>query len=260
MFYGLINIKKLRLWVAGINSFEIVKEALSVPGLQYLDIGGNEIRESPPENIFRGLQSTVTHLGLCQNNFIEPLPQLLYNLSEFAFLTELTSLDLSYNNIYSITIDRPLPNLVELELFGNKMGSFPQTYTTSNVSLLPSLKTLRIGSNGMQIFCPSHLDWSLPQLAHLDISHNTLYHTCPGVFSKFPLLQSLDLSYSDAGYESLRTGMFTSATLVNVSSLGMIHFYIKYAPAGLFTGCPNLQRVDMSDLDFRDVDVSKFMG
>jgi Leucine-rich repeat (LRR) protein len=110
MFYGLKNLKVLSLHGSDINSFESMKEALFVPGLQYLDMSGNKISESPPENIFTGLQSTVTYLNLARNNKIVLL---LYNLSEFAFLTELTALDLTGNRINSITTVRPLPNLVE---------------------------------------------------------------------------------------------------------------------------------------------------
>jgi Leucine-rich repeat (LRR) protein len=183
MFYGLKHLEILSVWVAGINSFESVKEALSAPGLQYLDISGNKISGSPPENIFRGLQSTVTHLAFYENNFIE---QLLYNLSEFAFLTELTSLDLSNNNIHNITTDRPLPNLVKLRLQGNIMQMFPQTCMTDNFSLFPSLKTFVLDANPIYTSC--FYDVCLPQLTVLYLSRSTLGQTCAGVFSKFPSL------------------------------------------------------------------------
>jgi Leucine-rich repeat (LRR) protein len=47
---------------------------------------------------------------------------------------------------------------------------------------------------------------------------------------------------------------------MNLSLSGMIGFDMRSIDAGLFTGCPNLQRVEMSYLDFRVVDISKFVG
>jgi hypothetical protein len=68
MFYGLKNLQVLYLWENGTNSFKSVREALSVPRLQSLNMIGNNLSGSPPENIFRGLQSTVTYLRLARNN------------------------------------------------------------------------------------------------------------------------------------------------------------------------------------------------
>jgi hypothetical protein len=112
MFHGLKTLRKLSLMANGINSYKSMREALSVPGLQSLDLRGNKLNTSPPENVFRGLQSTVRNVKFSDNS---KLP-LFYNLSEFAYIPDLTYLGLEQNKIYSITSIRPLPKPTELAL------------------------------------------------------------------------------------------------------------------------------------------------
>jgi Leucine-rich repeat (LRR) protein len=128
-----------------------VREALSVSGLQTLDLSFNKLNKSPPETAFRGLQLTVRDLNLFGNNN----SPFAYNLSEFAYIPELTFLNLQLNKINSVTSARPLPKLVMLNIDNNDIRYFPQTCLTGNVSIFPSLQKLSAAFNGMFSPCKS---------------------------------------------------------------------------------------------------------
>ena len=126
--------------------------------LEYLDVGGNKLRELP-ENIFWHTPR-LTELYLNDNNLAEITDSSLNGLHE-----SLKFLSLEYNDLSNLTLE-DFPHLEELYADGNKQ------IDQISFKHLPKLKRAFLKNNGLP-----DLDFgilTLPELEYADLSHNRL--------------------------------------------------------------------------------------
>ncbi len=126
--------------------------------LEYLDMGGNKLRELP-ENIFWHTPR-LTELYLNDNNFTEITDSSLNGLHK-----RLQFLSVEYNDLSNLTLE-DFPHLEELYAGENKQ------IDQISFKHLPKLKRAFLKNNGLP-----DLDFgilTLPELEYADLSHNRL--------------------------------------------------------------------------------------
>nr|AMM43089.1 LRR-RLK [Vernicia montana] len=201
------SLSSLALWNCKLQG-EFPGNILQRPYLQELDLWGNEdlTGSLPKSNWSSSLQvlylsytkipiyvepyfinnlSSLKILGLTSCNFIDSK-----NLALFGKLTQLNSLDLSYNN-FSGQIPSSFENLkylTSLYLSSNHFsGQIP-----SSLAQLKQLYYLDLSNNNLSGPIPSKLG-SLPSLTSLDLSGNLLNASIPSSLFSLPNLRSLSL-------------------------------------------------------------------
>ncbi|KAG6404918.1 hypothetical protein SASPL_132495 [Salvia splendens] len=181
--------------------------------LNHLDLGGNDFGGTPiPE--FIGSMKQLQHLGLRDSNFSGSIPSQLGNL------TNLRSLDLSFNSLSSISpfifssvfeslerLDlslnqitgsmpdpRAFPSLIELHLSGNNFtGSIPLS-----IGQLSNLQILELSFNYLEgLVSESHF-MKLDKLQRLGLSFNPFLHIASDWIPPFQL-KDLSLAGCNVG-------------------------------------------------------------
>ncbi|KAM6579352.1 hypothetical protein CsatA_003126 [Cannabis sativa] len=151
--------------------------------LQYLHLGSNKLNGEIPNSIFQ--QENLSLLDLSYNNLDG-----VVELSKFSKLTNLQSLDLSFNNFIvhsnNFSNNNPLPQLLQLGLASCNISAFPHFLKS-----MKNLPILQLSHNQIQGRIPKWL-WNNigTSLLDLNISHNFLTHLEQVPCKK---LQSLDL-------------------------------------------------------------------
>uniref|UniRef100_A0ACD5ZIG5 Uncharacterized protein n=1 Tax=Avena sativa TaxID=4498 RepID=A0ACD5ZIG5_AVESA len=179
----------------GLQSQDGLPRALfQLTTLHRLDLAGNDFGgTSLPASGFEQLVE-LTHLNLSNAGFAGQIPVGIGNL------TELVSLDLSYNNDMSGEIPEffaELRSLAVLQLSNNDFnGSFPRG--------IFQLKTLRV----LDLSFNSKLSGELPELPTgsllevLDLSGASFYGVIPSSISNLKRLKTLDISDSNGRFSS----------------------------------------------------------
>ena len=194
--------------------------------------------------------TNLTDLDLSYNQ-ISSLPAEIWNL------TNLTNLDLSYNQITGLPAEIwNLTNLTTLDLSDNQITGLP-----AEIWNLTNLTNLYLSYNQITGL-PAEI-WNLTNLTDLDLGNNQI-SSLPAEMTGFTNLTDLDLSYNqisslpteiwnltnlttlDLSYNQL-TGL--SAEIWNLTGLSYIYLsdnQISSLPAEM-TGLTNLMTLDLSD-------------
>jgi hypothetical protein len=143
-----------------------------------------------PEGLFRGLKR-LSRLHLDHNHLVS-LPQGL-----FQELTELQKLSLCNNDLTSLPegLFQGLPGLSTLELFSNRLVSFPEGLFQN----LERLKWLKIGGNPHLMFFLGVLPLGLNNIESLPRIHKFFRYSC-----RSPLARCYQLVAGDAPPETVR--------------------------------------------------------
>lgn len=155
----------------------------AVPKLRWLDISNNpSITFERDGQIFRGLERSLTHLGL-RNISMKSVPPLN--------LPHLKSLDLAYNNLPSLSIEstQNLTRLRSLDISYNDLSTVP----VATHSLL-KLRWLSLSGNPITALMNTSLLGLTPGLEYLDITQLRLRFIESGAFSRMYGLRTLKLN------------------------------------------------------------------
>ncbi|KAI8138278.1 hypothetical protein BJV82DRAFT_631712 [Fennellomyces sp. T-0311] len=226
-----------RIGLEGITQ-TLANDPCATSNLVNLNLSRNSLTDLP--DILSNLRHLIS-LNV-SSNLLPVIPAVLFNMSQLQIL------DLSENRITDIPHLLPavLPNLVQLQLFGNLLSSLPDT-----ISEWTQMRCLRLGSEfrGNRL---TELPQTLGQmpLEELDISHNRLRHLPNSLSTLFNLVQ-LDVSYnllqnlpsSVAAWQQVQTinvsnNRLTSLPydLVTLTSMGLLNVsynHINIFPEGL---------------------------
>ncbi|XP_037867501.1 chaoptin isoform X1 [Bombyx mori] len=160
----------------------------ALPKLKWLDISNNNPFNNGERgnNIFKGLERRLTHLGL-KNVSLMFIPSML--------LSKLKSLDLSYNNLPSVPPDTTanLTRLRVLDLSYNDLTTVPVATHS-----LTELRWLSLSGNPITALMNTSLYGISPRLEYLDVTRLRLRIFELGAFGKMYALRTLKVtSYSN---------------------------------------------------------------
>ncbi|KAG1927374.1 toll-like receptor [Pimephales promelas] len=241
--YG--NISCLNLSRNGFATAPNGSEFTLLPGLKYLDLSYNKI-DLAYDRAFRELQS-LEMLDLSYNDHYFTVPGVTHNLNFIQYLPSLKVLNMSSNNINTLTTknissaslqelqfqynslgkmwrendktyDRlfaNLTNLTHLDISCNKIERIPDRV----YPLLPrSIQRLRLSHNGL-----ANLNWTMlrhfPHLRELILSNNKIFQISSNLSGDVPSLQFLDLQHNQIS--KLSDGFLQGA--VNLKLLDLSH-------------------------------------
>ncbi len=158
----------------------------NVSSIRVLDLGGNQISGSIPEEIEQFI--SLDTLGLDDNMLSGTIPSKLGNLSS------LKSLDISGNE-FSGSIPSELWNLTNLISLGISDIDLPVNLPPEIGNLI-NLEYLDVSDNELITDLPDEL-WSLSNLKSLNLSDTDLEGPIPSVIESFSNLIHLDVSDND---------------------------------------------------------------
>ncbi|BAT97429.1 hypothetical protein VIGAN_09087300 [Vigna angularis var. angularis] len=178
---SLFTLPQLQKIMLSHNQFGQLDEFKNVSSskLIILDLSSNNLSGSFPTSIYQ--LSRLSILILSSNKLNGTM-----NLDKLSELRNLTTLDLSYNNLLvdvNVTNAEPsyFPSISNLKLASCNLKSFPDFLR--NHSLIASLD---LSDNHIQGIVPSWI-WKLQNLERLNISHNLLTHL-EGPFQNFQVV------------------------------------------------------------------------
>ncbi|XP_050546827.1 toll-like receptor 6 [Daktulosphaira vitifoliae] len=245
-FSSLRRLAELRL--AGNEISEVADRPLGGLGnLEILDLSCNHI-SSLPVNMFKDVAETIKQIYL-QNNSIDTLsPGLFINLYQ------LTSLDLSYNQLTSAWIDAStftgLIRLVTLNLSNNKIVKLDPTMFHD----LYTLQILNLAGNLIEII-PDDAFIPLRNLDTLILSSNKIVEVSPLALNGLYALTLLSLDgnrLADVHEDSFRN----CTTLQDINLSGNL---LKYVPAAL-REMRLLKTVDLGENKISTINPDSFFG
>ncbi|XP_029124762.1 receptor-like protein 32 [Cajanus cajan] len=167
---SLFTLPQLQRILLSHNQFGQLGEFKNVSSskLNILDLSSNNLSGPFPTSIFQ--LSTLSILQLSSNKFNGSM-----HLNKLLGLKNLTTLDLSYNNLSAdvnvTNLDRSsFPSISTLKLASCNLKTFPAFLRNHS-----RLATLDLSDNHIQGIVPNWI-WKLQNLVNLNISHNLLTH------------------------------------------------------------------------------------
>ena len=226
--------------IAGVENCDRVTNAL-LAEIEDINLSNAGITPSLKLGDFAGL-TNLTTLDLSENNGFTILP-----VGIFSPLTNLETLDLSENNFATLSVGvfNGLESLTQLNL----SETFPN-FTAPGQHLpvgvfdgLTSLTTLDLSGNALNVL-ETNLFAPLTNLTELSLFTSQLNTLQSGAFNGLNSLTSLILSsntLSELGEE-----VFSDLENLRVLDLSFNDLDLTLLPAGIFSGLRNLQAVDVS--------------
>ncbi|XP_067346856.1 leucine-rich repeat-containing G-protein coupled receptor 5-like isoform X4 [Channa argus] len=239
-FSGMRSLR--HLWLDDNSLTEVPVEALSeLPTLQAMTLALNHISHVPDYAFSKLGRLVVLHLN---NNRIVSM-----GTNCFHGLRSLETLDLNYNSLVEFpTAIRSLSHLKELGFHSNNIQSIPEHAFTGN----PSLITIFFYNNPIQSVGSSAFQ-NLPELRTLSLNG-------AADLTEFPDLtgtKSLEsLTITGARITSLPSSVCEQ--LPNLQLLDLSYNQIQTLPS--FSGCENIQKIDLHNNDLEQLQENTFHG
>ncbi|XP_048392572.2 leucine-rich repeat neuronal protein 4-like [Stegostoma tigrinum] len=209
---GSLSIATLRYLITAGNQIKTVPSCLPA-GLELLDLSKNFIRQIRFSE-FTGLQN-LEMLHLSHNKISEIVP------SE-EVLTQLASLDLSYNNLTKLQWKFQMPNLIMLKLEGNPL----QQLKPYEFSHFPKLHSLNLSMTSLEVCIYKVFASGMENLKILDLSANLFKTYDPQCFEGLNNLQFLWMRQMPF-LQSLPADLFANTpnlVYVNLERNSQLHF------------------------------------
>ena len=172
-------------------------------------------------------------------------------VGDFGGLTALTSLDLSNNQLSSLSAEvfSDLTMLLSLNLSNNQLSSL----SAEAFDGLTALTTLELFGNRLRSLPPGIFD-RLTSLRRLDIENNRLSSVPAGIFDRLTALRDLSLGRNQLS--SLPAGLF--ANLTNLENLWLFSNQLSSLPA--LTDSTRLITLRLNNNQFRSLPRDIFFG
>ena len=233
-FRGLVSLRRLAVSTRNLSVLRLQPDTFShLPGLERLELVDNSIREFPAPGAqicsqLRGLK----HLNLSSNQ--------LGSVSSLGLgcLAQLTSLDLSHNEVTSLDTGSLPPALQELRL-GHNFIRFIGHDVFSN----SSVHTLDMANNQIN-HLPASLLRGVPLRALL-LANNTLSALPEDALHGQKQLETLDLSGNLVSSASLSPGL--ARDLFSLMELDLSGNLLTASPPSFLAALPNLQVLRLRD-------------
>nr|XP_046218337.1 toll-like receptor 8 [Oncorhynchus gorbuscha] len=243
-FEGYGDIACLNLSRNGFSAALNGTEFTSLPNLKYLDLSFNKI-DLAYDNAFKELKK-LEILDLSYNSHYFEVSGVTHNLNFLKNLPTLKVLNMSHNNIFTLTTKQMTStSLKELQFQHNLLATLWKEGDDSYNSLfkkLTNLTYLDISFNGIEKI-PSKVYENIPYtLQKLCISHNSLCHFDWDKLAGFQQLNFLDLSYNSLFHVSANLSNFTNTLQI----LDLSHNQIFQLSRGFLRGAQSLQILDLS--------------
>ncbi|XP_041699688.1 toll-like receptor 8 [Coregonus clupeaformis] len=257
-FEGYGDIACLNLSRNGFSAALNGTEFTSLPTLKYLDLSFNKI-DLAYNNAFKELHKLQV-LDLSYNSHYFEVSGVTHNLNFLTNLPALKVLNMSHNNIFTLTTKQMTSaSLKELQFQHNWLAILWKERDNSYNSLFKNLMNLTyldISFNSIEKI-PSTVYENLPYtLQKLCISHNLLTHFNWDKLASFQQLNTLDLSYNYLYHVSANLSKFTNA----LQMLDLSHNQIAQLSDGFLKGVQNLQILDLSHNQLTIINETTFLS
>lgn len=230
---SLPNLKKLTLSGCSLSTIADLEGA---PGLVYLDLSNNTVRNLAALSAMTGLEEiNLQHNAVIDLSTLSGLPNLKtldasYNsigsMAPLAACTKLRHLDLGHNSIETIAAVDALPELTYLSLNNNSISDVNPLAKATN------LVELHLAYNELKNITMLS---ALMKLEVLDFSHNSVYEV--PIWADESPLRVLDGSYNEIS---------SIDTLWNMDSLTYIYMdYNKISSLSNLASMPNLVQINV---------------
>lgn len=256
-FDGLYNLKKLFIntfnadWGAT-KILELTTYSLDgLKELQHLDLADNNIR-ALPDGVFCSLANLQT-LNLTRNRIKSP-ERVGFNLPECSS-SELQNLDLSYNDLRTLSENSGLNRLRRLQKLDLKYNNITQINGESLTGLV-SLKILDLANNKIQTL-PQGLFAGTPELKEIHLQNNSLYSLAKGVFHRLEQLLVLDLSGNQLTSNHIDAGTFNG--LIRLIVLNLSHNALTRIDGRTFKDLYFLQILDLRNNSIGFIEDNAFL-
>ncbi|XP_008064294.1 toll-like receptor 8 [Carlito syrichta] len=220
-------------------------EFLGVPHIKYLDLTNNRL-DFDNVSAFSEL-SKLEVLDLSYNSHYFKVAGVTHHLEFIQNLTQLKVLNLSHNNIYTLTDTYNLKSksLKELVFSGNRLDALWNDEDNRYISIfrdLSNLTQLDISLNKLK-HIPNEVFFNLPQrLTELRINDNMLNFFNWTLLQHIPHLRLLDLSGNKLFYLTSNLLTFTSS----LQTLLLSKNRIFHLPSGFLSQVSSLVHLDLS--------------
>ncbi|KAJ8942193.1 hypothetical protein NQ314_010138 [Rhamnusium bicolor] len=256
-FEGLYNVKKLSIntfnadWGPG-KSLELTSYSLQgLKELQVLDLADNNIR-ALPDGAFCSLANLQT-LNLTRNR-IKNSERIGINVPECSS-SELQNLDLSYNDLRSLSEDSGFSRLRRLQLFNLQFNNISEISGESLAGLV-SLKILNMANNKIGTL-PQGLFAGTPELKEIHLQNNSLFSLAKGLFHRLEQLLVLDLSGNQLTSNHIDAGTFTG--LIRLIVLNLSHNALTRIDGRTFKDLFFLQILDLRNNSIGFIEDNAFL-
>ncbi|RDX62097.1 Receptor-like protein 12, partial [Mucuna pruriens] len=239
---SLFTLPRLERILLSHNQFGQLDEFTNVSSskLNILDLSSNNLSGSFPTSIFQ--LNTLSMLQLSSNKFNGSM-----HLNKLLELRNLTTLDLSYNNLsvkVNVTNVDPssFPSIGTLRLASCNLETFPGFLRNQSI-----LASLDLSDNHIQGIVPNWI-WKLQNLQSLNISHNLLTHL-EGPLQN--LSSRLVLNMKKNNLTGHIPDMFSAACALR--TLDLHHNKLDGKIPKSLSNCTTLEVLDLGKNEIRDV-------
>lgn len=282
VFKNLSHLHLTRLVLRRDNIHSVDRRAFeSLPFLQGLDLSENKaLRPSKLKNVFYGLRNNdlrelyldkmnVFNLHVDHFKYLNKTRLKLISLDDnhlkifFGFglslFTELREVSLGNNMITTVNLNRTFYQLETLVLKKNKLSSVPEFCESyeHKKSFVPNLQTLDISSNFLKAVKGGQFRVEcLPKLKRLVLSNNAIKTLGSNLISHLPCLLYLSIENLHDHLTVIDLAI-NSTTLRHLTLANNFNFFMDNIDSQLFWHSPNLEVLDMTNINFAVTDGTK---
>ncbi|XP_071124682.1 toll-like receptor 13 [Mytilus edulis] len=205
--------------------------------LKALHLRDNKWTDLPVDTFISFSTSKIQKIVITGNNFK------VVNCIMFEQMTSLTNLILSYNSMKDVYV-KGLKTLVKLSLDSNRLTKVPKWCYNLDLSHVPNLKHLNLGSNNIGDL-GNNTFRCLPSVQLLNLEGINTGRIQDNVFSSMPQIKTLMISRIGNPLKKISEFAFNSTSLSTLQ-MSLNNFHFDRTTNKLFAYCPNIEYLDLS--------------